>query len=436
MKPNLLLVISAAMALSAAVSAVEPAPVTPAAAPHTYVDLRDGLGNARFAFERSGKGRVVFLGGSITAGGGWRDQVCDWLRKRFPQTEFDFVNAGIGSLGSLPHAFRLERDVLAKGPVDLLFVEAAVNDTANGTDRDRMRRAMEGIVRHVRQANPLTDIVHMHFVMPEHMQDYAKGIVPPAIEEHERVATAYGNPSLNLSREVTDRIAAGEFTWDDDFKNLHPSPFGHRLYADSIGRMLAAAWDGPAPAGAALHELPKQPLDQATYDRGRLGSVAAAKVIKGFTLVDRWKPTDGTKVRAGFVDVPALEGLHVGDEFELDFDGTAVGLFITSGPDAGRIESSIDGGPYQSSPTFTRWSSGLHLPWAVILADGLPPGHHTARVRIADSRDPKSGGSAVRVFHLLLNDGQFHTAATSPYKVEVVKGPKLVLTFDLAAPAP
>ena len=51
--------------------------------------------------------------------------------KKFPDTKFEFINAGIGSMGSVPHAFRLERDVLAKGPVDLLFVEAAVNDSSN-----------------------------------------------------------------------------------------------------------------------------------------------------------------------------------------------------------------------------------------------------------------------------------------------------------------
>jgi sialidase-1 len=381
-------------------------PTVPAKADASLFQLRDGLGNSRFAFERSRKGRVVFLGGSITAGGGWRDQVCEWLRQRFPDTDFDFINAGIGSLGSVPHAFRLERDVLAKGPVDLLFVEAAVNDTANGTDRDRMRRAMEGIVRHVRRSNPLTDVVHMHFVMPEHMEDYAKGVVPPAIEEHERVAAAYGNPSLNLSREVTDRIAAGEFTWDGDFKNLHPSPFGHRLYAESIGRMLAAAWSGPTPAAATPHDLPKEPVDAAAYDSGRLGPIAAAKIVKGFRIVDPWKPTDGVKARPGFVDVPALVGTMPGDSFELEFDGTAAGLFITSGPDAGRIECSVDGGEFRPSETITRWSAGLHLPWAVILADGLSPGHHTLRVRIAEGHDPRSAGTAVRVFHLLLNDGQ------------------------------
>jgi putative heme-binding domain-containing protein len=377
---------------------------SPASAGQKYFELRDGLGNARAAFETSAKGRVVFLGGSITAGGGWRDQTCDWLRRRFPETDFEFVNAGIGSLGSVPHAFRLKRDVLSKGPIDLLFVEAAVNDTANGTDRERMRRAMEGIVRHVRRTSPLTDIVHMHFVMPEHMKDYAAGIVPAAIEEHEAVAAAYGNTSLNLSREVTDRIAAGEFTWDEDFKNLHPSPFGHRLYAESITRLLTAAWGRDAATPATKpHPLPDKLVDPAAYDSGRFAALSGVRIIKGFTLVDRWRPTDTAKTREGFVEVPALEGTRPGDSFEFDFDGTAAGVLITSGPDAGRIECSIDDGPFTTLETHTRWSSTLHLPWAVMLADGLTVGRHTARVRIAAGHDPRSTGTAVRVVHLLLN---------------------------------
>jgi sialidase-1 len=92
--------------------------------------------------------------------------------KKFPDTKFEFINAGIGSMGSVPHAFRLERDVLAKGPVDLLFVDAAVNDSSNILQHpDLMLRGMEGVVRHMRTASPLTDIIQLHFVMPPHMDD-------------------------------------------------------------------------------------------------------------------------------------------------------------------------------------------------------------------------------------------------------------------------
>jgi len=96
--------------------------------PADWFTLRGTLDNCRLKFEREKRGRVVFMGGSITNMRGWREMVCAELQRRFPETEFDFVNAGIPSTGSTPGAFRLLRDVFGRGPVDLLFEEAAVND--------------------------------------------------------------------------------------------------------------------------------------------------------------------------------------------------------------------------------------------------------------------------------------------------------------------
>lgn len=370
---------------------------------HEYFDLRDGIANAHLKFAKAKVGRIAFLGGSITAGGGWRDHTMKYFQTKFPDTKFEFIAAGIGSMGSVPHAFRLERDVLSKGPVDLLFVEAAVNDTSNIPDHpDQMRRGMEGVVRHAREVNPLTDIIHLHFVMPPHMADYNKNKVPSSIAEHEKTAVAYGNPTLNLALEVTDRINAGEFTWDADFKGLHPSPFGHQLYGHSIARMLDAAFAKPLSAAAMPHPMPTA-VDEKSYARGRLGKITEARIIKGFVIDPAWKPTDKKGARAGFVDVLALVGTEPGAEFEFSFEGTGCGLFIAAGPDAGIIECSIDGGEYRQFNTFTHWSTGLHLPWALILDDGLPPGNHTAKVRIIAPSDARSRGRALRVFHLLLN---------------------------------
>lgn len=371
---------------------------------HEYFELRDGLGNCRLKFEREKTGRIAFLGGSITASSGWREQVIRYFQERFPQTQFDFISAGVSSLGSVPHAFRLERDILSRGAVDLLFVEAAVNDTTNISNHpQQMLRGMEGVVRHMRLANPLTDIVHMHFVMPEHMTDYAKGVVPVSIAKHEQVAAAYGNVSLNLSLEVTERIQASQFTWESDFKNLHPAPFGHKLYANSIIRMVKAVFALPPIETPRPHPIPASPLDSRSYFRGRLGDISTARTVKGFTLEPTWKPTDGKGTRAGFVNVPTLVGTSPGDEFEFEFEGKGVGLFITSGPDAGNIEFSIDGSSYRTAETFTQWSPSLHLPWAVILDDSLSEGRHTVKVRIADGHDARGTGTALRVVYLLLN---------------------------------
>jgi len=370
---------------------------------HDYFDLRRGLANCRLKFEHAKRGRVAFLGGSITQSSGWRELVMDYLQNKFPETQFQFIGAGIGSLGSVPHAFRLERDVLSRGTVDLLFVEAAVNDSTNIPEHPgQMLRGMEGVVRHARLANPLADIIQMHFVMPEHMADYNNGKTPVAIAQHEKVASAYGNPSLNLAREVTDRINAGEFSWERDFIDLHPSPFGHQLYAGSIARMLDAAFEGPADNAPKPHPLPV-PLDKKSYFRGRLGNIAGARIHHGFTLEDAWHPIDGRTTRPGFVDVPSLVASEPGAEFEFAFEGTVAGLFITSGPDAGQIEFSIDRACWQTVETFTRWSSELHLPWAVLLDDERHPGLHTAHVRIAAAHHANSIGTALRVFHFLSN---------------------------------
>ncbi len=390
---------------AAAAEPARPAGYDPARLPGTtdYFTLRAGLDHARARFAAGGPARVAFLGGSITAMSGWRERVMADLRRRFPRTEFDFIGAGIGSLGSVPHAFRFSRDVLARGEVDLLFVEAAVNDASNIPDQPaRMLRGMEGVVRQARLANPRMGIIHLHFAMPEHLEAYRAGQVPEVIRQHERVAAAYGNPSLDLARELTERIAAGQFSWEKDIRNLHPSPFGHEVYAAAISRLLDAAWAEARSPGAAP-PLPEAPLDPASYFRGRLVDPATARVERGFSLDPAWRPADGKPGRAGFMAVPALVGSGAGAEFEFAFTGTAAGLFITAGPDTGRLEVSIDGGPFAAVESWTRWSASLHLPWALMLADGLPPGPHRCRVRLMARPAGEPGGEVLRVFHLLLN---------------------------------
>jgi hypothetical protein len=75
-----------------------------------YFELRDGLENSRLVFEQTLKGRVVFLGGSITNAEGWKELVSADLQRRFPETRFDFINAGIPSTGSTPGAALTRND--------------------------------------------------------------------------------------------------------------------------------------------------------------------------------------------------------------------------------------------------------------------------------------------------------------------------------------
>lgn len=373
---------------------------------YDYFKLRSGLKNSRITFERTGHGRVAFLGGSITRmDNGWRDMVAQELQKRFPNTKFDFIDAGIPSTGSVPGSFRMQRDVFSHGPVDLLFEEAAVNDSTNrGGQPQAWLRGMEGIIRQARLTNPNIDIIMLDFVDPDKIKTFRSGKTPEVIKVHEKIAAYYKIPSINLAQEVAERIYAGEFTWKDDFRCLHPAPFGHRLYRDSIARLFDAAWAKPLTNRNTIrpYPLPAKPLDPESYFHGRMVIPTAITPAAGWKIDPKWKPSKGG-TRPGFVNVPALISETPGAEQTIKFNGKAIGIFVAAGYDAGILEYRIDNGDWQTRDLFTPWSRGLHIPWANILADGLTPADHTLTIRISDKKNAASQGHACRIINILVN---------------------------------
>lgn len=368
-----------------------------------YISRFGNLNNTFYRIKTEKSANVVFFGGSITHNPGWRDKVSQYLQQSFPDTKFNFLNAGIPSLGSLPHAFRLNQDVLAKGRVDLMFLETAVNDRGNGTNQQTQRRALEGIIRHVLKTNPYANIVMMAFVDPDKMNDYSSGKIPPEVQVHEDMAKMYHLPFINLAKEVTDRINAGEFSWDKDFKNLHPSPFGQEIYFRTMRQLLSVELAKSAPAKLMPSYLPKQ-ADALAYTDGNYLAVSRAVNLNGFTLAANWHPADSVHTRPGFVNVPALVGEKPDASFELTFTGQTVGFAIVSGPDAGRVKYTIDGKAYPETDLYTQWSKGLHLPWYLLLGDGLAPGNHLLKLQISAGKNERSKGTACRVVYFLVNN--------------------------------
>ena len=365
----------------------------------SYIKVNRGLFNAYEKFKTSKKGTVAFLGGSITYNPGWRNKTAQYLQERFPETEFTFIAAGISSLGSTPHAFRFGTDVLEKGTPDILFVEAAVNDRGNGFKEKAQVKALEGIIRQMYTANPKANVVMMAFAEPLKNADYDAGKEPIEVAVHQRIAKYYGASFINLAREVYDRINAGEFTWKYDFKDLHPSPYGQEVYAQTIKELLKLT---PSPESMP-YKLPIE-IDKFSYSKGSYHPVTESKKPKGFSVVQDWKPTDKLSTRAGFVNVPMLVGESVASSFEFDFKGRGVGIAIVSGGDAGEISYSIDGKKPQTLDLFTQWSRQLHLPWYLMLADELSTGKHTLKVNIVAEKNEKSAGNACRVVHFLVNE--------------------------------
>ncbi len=352
-----------------------------------HIQLRGDLTNAFSRFIREKKGCVAFLGGSITEMKGWRDMIEEDLHQRFPYTEFTFIDAGISSTGSTPHAFRLDNDVLSKGTPDLMFVEAAVNDDTNGFTAVEQVRGMEGIVRHALRVNPKMDIVMLHFIYDPFIPILQKGRQPDVIINHEKVAQYYHISSINLAQEIAERMQSGELTWQE-FGGTHPAWNGHKYYAAAINRLFDMESKTTNNLIAKPHLIPQKAMDAFSYDKGAFIDIRQAK-LKGFEYTADWSPaSDSVSTRKGFVHVPLLQAEKAGAALELDFTGKAIGIFCVPGPQAGIIEYRIDGGKPKRLNTHTEWSDSVYLPWVYMLATELDEAPHKLSLRM--SKAPKT----------------------------------------------
>lgn len=359
---------------------------------------RGTLDNSRLKFSRDKSGHVVFMGGSITEMDGYRPIMMESLKRRFPETSFQFTNAGVSSTCSTTGAFRLADEVLAKGPVDLIFVEFAVNDDQDAHHAKReCVRGMEGIVRHLRVHNPNCDIVMVHFVNEGMLSTIAKGQEPLSSGAHEEVASRHGISSAHVARELAAKIKDGSFTWAR-YGGVHPAKPGNELAASVVNRILDKAWTGPLPKAASPHPTAEL-LDPVSYVRGRFLDNNAVARGEGWDLsVPDWKKLMGD-CRSRFRSLPLLHSEKHGSVLTAEFTGRAIGAYLLAGPDAGVAEISIDGGPFRAVPLKHPYSKGLHYPRTVVLASDLEDKPHVARIRVAPPVTPMDG-SAIRIVRL------------------------------------
>ena len=169
------------------------------------------------------------------------------LAPKCPLVEADHSLAGAGSWLA---AFRASTDVVQHYlPLTLVVLELAGADTAESPERGR--RALEGLVRQIRQAHPQADLLFV----------YTGARQSPAIAWHEEIARHYNIASVNLTG-----LAAGGQTTDKV----------HALYAQAIRPLLEKSQveaDGSKPV---KHPLPK-PLCAAPMERARMLTLESSR---------------------------------------------------------------------------------------------------------------------------------------------------------------
>ena len=390
--------------------------------------------------EKTGSGEpvvVAYLGGSITRGAAtypsigknaanedydfsgyntekssWRALSYEWLRKRFEQKpgQFRQVNAAIGGTPSLLGAYRMEQDVLSQNP-DLVFVEFAVNDggAAKLTRDDptaprSILRTTRSIVERLREQNP--DVAIIMPLSPHRMMEGSAHT--PWAE-----ALDLGHDQMRLSAESlrVPYVSLREAFYGDPAKEskapyydgpdtagnyVHPSPYGHRVYANAVEQALAEIFKTGTFAFQCLETERKHVLPSPVAPRLILPETLAAH-SKGWNVEMLESP-----------EAPALEGhaylVSSGDgALEYTFCGTAVSLWFDI-QSTGCLEIYLDGkkvGLYANRVETKGNFQGRFRP----LADSLDPiKPHT--LRLVPVSDPGAAPSRILLRAVAVDAGK------------------------------
>ena len=161
---------------------------------------------------------------------------------------------------------------------------------------------------------------------------------------------------------------------------------------------------------AALEKAPgeasplRDPIDAGSYDGGKFVAIGEAKHGAGWRTgkVGRDLLPMGS-IRGDYTKYDVLRADKAGAELEFEFEGRGVGAFVLAGPDAGIVEASVDGSPYEKHDLFHRFSGGLNYPRSVILATDLKDGKHVLKLRLADEKNAKSKGNTASILFFEVN---------------------------------
>lgn len=362
-----------------------------------------GVSNFIATIEKERKAHVAFFGGSITQNaGGHSKMVPDWLTKTYPGVDFTFTNAGLSSTCSLTGAFRVDRDVLSKGDVDLLVVEFAVNDDQDAAhDRSTAIRGLEGIIRQYFKANPKGDVISVNFVNPSILEKIQKGEVATSVEAHKTVAHHYDLPIVDVGQALADEIAAGKMTWEEDYKGTHPNQKGYQFASNLITSVVEKTISGETPQVVTLPE----PIDEKSYFGAQLVDPQSANWLGGWKYAQVSKellPVGG--IRSDYESYKALRSDESGNMIYKTFLGSMLGAFVLAGPDAGILEISVDGGEWKEVDLFHNHSKGLNYPRSVILADNLSSSYHQAAIRVSEKKNEASKGNTATILYFEVNE--------------------------------
>ena len=341
---------------------------------------RGNLGRLKRFMDRAARGErltVGFIGGSITQGFSatnpekcYAARTVAWLRKVYPNTEFAYVNAGIGATDSQFGAARVQEDLLRRLP-DLVFVEFSVNDES----MSHYRETYEGLVRQIYASSSHPAMVLLHSVY------YDSG--RSAAYYHAQIGRHYDLPCISMQNSIYPAVAAGRLPAEKitaDF--LHPNDLGHELVASVITNFLEKV----------MHDKAEEQKE----------SFPEALTENAYEHCDRLQYFNSTPEKAGFEEdmTPqrvitdifrnGWEATEKGSYLEFTFCGTGASVQyrrVKDGPApvaTAVVDSDPDTACVLDGSFDETWGDKMEL---TTVAEHLPYGEHRVRIEITETHE-------------------------------------------------
>lgn len=240
---------------------------------------------------------VGFIGGSITQGSSssgpqncYAYKTYSWWADKFPNTEVEYVNAGIGATDSYLGVHRVEKDLLSKNP-DVVVVEFSVNDTNKLINPE----SYESLVRKILGYENSPALVLLCTTMEDGTSFQL---------DHAEVGVYYDLPIISYHDVVYPEVAAGNIVWKDiSPDNIHPNDVGHDMIGQMMGKFFDSVYEKKDSVGGDYNPLEKEPLSKDRYAKGTLydNTNLTPTEMESYTLgttFDRykngWKTADGS----------------------------------------------------------------------------------------------------------------------------------------------
>jgi len=187
---------------------------------------------------------IAVIGGSITQGtisSGAQDKEISgkkcyaelffsWWTETFPDTEFKFINAGIGATDSYLGVHRVKEDVLDANP-DLVLVEFAVNDS----NTQFYKKSYDNLIRTIVKSENAPAVLLLFM---------SQANIESAQENQSIIGFSYSLPMVSYRNVVREMTETGKYSEKDlSGDTVHPSALGHAITGEILWKYLNTIYE-------------------------------------------------------------------------------------------------------------------------------------------------------------------------------------------------